>query len=115
MFTLKRIYEKASSQDGQRVLVDRLWPRGLSKEKAQLNFWLKEIAPSDDLRKWFSHDSGKWTEFEKRYRTELKAKREIVAQLEKLEQQHNHVTLLYGAKDVEHNNAVILKKFVESS
>jgi uncharacterized protein YeaO (DUF488 family) len=112
MFTIKRIYADASENDGQRVLVDRLWARGISKEKAHLDLWLKDIAPSDELRKWFSHDPKKWTEFEKRYKAELTTKNELIDQLKKLEKQHKQVTLLYGAKDTEHNNAVVLKKLL---
>ena len=114
MFSIKRIYEVADEKDGARVLVDRLWARGISKEKAQLDLWLKDIAPSDDLRKWFSHDPKKWNEFEKKYRAELTTKPELIDQLKKLEKQHQQVTLLYGAKDTERNNAVVLKSYLQS-
>jgi uncharacterized protein YeaO (DUF488 family) len=100
---IKRIYEEPSEVDGTRILVDRLWPRGMTKEKARVNLWLKEIAPSSGLRKWFNHDPKKWAEFQRRYLDELKT------QL-KQEAARGPVTLLFGARDVEHNEAVILQK-----
>lgn len=106
---LKRVYEQPTAEDGTRVLVDRLWPRGLTKEKARVDLWLKEIAPSTELRKWFGHDPTKWTEFKRRYRTELKQNKESVAQL-KAELKKGPVTLVYGAKDEEHNDAVVLQE-----
>jgi len=104
---IKRIYEKPDKEDGIRILVDRLWPRGLTKEKAAIDIWLKDIAPSQELRKWFGHEPGKWEEFRKRYRLELKEKEE---QLSLLKDQINKgtVTLLYGAGDEKHNQAVVL-------
>jgi uncharacterized protein YeaO (DUF488 family) len=104
---LKRVYEEPSKSDGTRILVDRLWPRGLTKEKAHVDLWLKEVAPSNDLRKWFSHDPKKWTEFKARYKDELKHN---TAQLALLKQAATKgpSTLLYGAKDTEHNEAVVL-------
>jgi uncharacterized protein YeaO (DUF488 family) len=111
--TLKRIYEKPLSSDGARILVDRLWPRGVSKEKARLHLWLKDIAPSTELRKWFSHDTKKWMEFKKKYKTELKANKMAVEELRKIIKKKN-VTLLYGAKDEEHNEAVIIKDYLEN-
>jgi uncharacterized protein YeaO (DUF488 family) len=108
MIKVKRIYDSSHEQDGYRVLVDRVWPRGVSKEKANLDLWLKEIAPSEELRKWFNHDQEKWEEFKKRYREELAGKQELLDQLRGLENQHKKVTLLYGAKDEEHNQAIIL-------
>ena len=104
---LTRAYEQPDAKDGERVLVDRLWPRGLTKEKARVDLWLKEIAPSGELRKWFGHDPAKWTEFKRRYRAELKANKEQVARL-KDEMEKGPVTLLYGAKDEQHNEAVVL-------
>lgn len=106
MFVAKRVYEPAAKDDGYRVLVDRLWPRGLTKEKAHVDLWLKEVAPSTELRNWFKHDPEKWPEFQKRYRAELK--REALDSLRKLEKQHKKVTLLYGAKSDERNQAVAL-------
>jgi uncharacterized protein YeaO (DUF488 family) len=109
----KRVYEHASEEDGFRVLVDRLWPRGLSKESAQIDVWLKEIAPSDNLRKWFSHDPKKWSEFKKRYREELKERKEIVSKIKSLEKEKKVITFLYSAKDKEHNNAVFLQEYMQ--
>jgi uncharacterized protein YeaO (DUF488 family) len=109
---LKRTYEPSESSDGYRVLVDRLWPRGVSKERAQVALWLKEIAPSDALRKWFAHDPKRWPEFQKRYRRELQARSELVAQIRKLEKEHKIVTLLFGARDEKHNQAVVLRDFL---
>lgn len=108
MVKLKRIYEPYNKQDGYRILVDRLWPRGVSKEKAHLDVWLKEIAPSTELRKWFSHDPKKWQEFEKRYKEELKNNSEVVEQLKDLEKKHKTITLLYRTKDTLHNEAKVL-------
>ena len=107
---LKRAYEAASDSDGTRVLVDRLWPRGVTKAKARIDVWLKDVAPSTQLRKWFGHDPGKWTEFQRRYRAELKGS-EALAELRKLARER-HVTLVYGAKDEEHNDAVVLAKLL---
>lgn len=108
MIKTKRIYDAASTDDGFRILVDRLWPRGVSKEKAHLDLWLKEVAPSTTLRKWFGHDPAKWSEFKKKYKEELQDKKEMIDQLKTLEKQHKAVTLLYGAKDTEHNEAIVL-------
>lgn len=112
MFTLKRVYDEPSPRDGFRVLVERLWPRGLSKERAQLDLWLKEVAPSPELRKWFHHDPEKWTEFQRRYAAELKDRKEAVRLL-KEKAKEGTVTLLYAAHDTEHNGALILKRFLE--
>ncbi len=114
MFKAKRVYELPKGEDGFRILVDRLWPRGMSKDKAQLDLWLKEIAPSDELRQWFSHESEKWQEFQKRYRSELLAKKCLVDQLRQLEKEKGTVTLIYSARDAEHNNAMALKTIVEN-
>jgi len=111
---LKRAYEKPSLSDGQRVLVDRLWPRGISKEKGRIDHWLKDLAPSDMLRKWF-HANGNWAAFKKRYFTELSTP-EASAALEVLYRllgEHPKVTLIYSSKDLEHNNAVALKELLE--
>src|SRR5690606_2066108 len=104
---IKRVYESAETSDGQRVLIDRLWPRGVSKAEARLDLWLKDIAPSDELRKWFGHDPERWKEFQERYRAELKDKGDAIAELEGLLAK-GKVTLLYGAHDEAHNNAVVL-------
>ena len=108
---VKRVYEAPDKADGQRVLVDRLWPRGVAKKDAALALWLKEIAPSDDLRKWFGHDPERWAEFQKRYRAELDGNEQAVAQLRDLLRE-GKVTLLYGAHDEAHNNAVALKEYL---
>ncbi len=108
---IKRVYEKPETQDGFRILVDRLWPRGLTKEKAAADLWLKEIAPTTELRKWFNHDPEKWKEFQKKYRQELKENKEAVSVI-KEHLKKGPVTLLYGAKDQEHNEAEVLKEFV---
>ncbi|WP_031501045.1 DUF488 domain-containing protein [Bryobacter aggregatus] len=107
----KRVYEKPGAEDGMRILVDRLWPRGLSKEKAHVDLWLKELAPSTELRKWFAHDPEKWVEFQKRYRLELKDHSEALEQL-KREVDQGPVTLLYAAKDESHNEALVLEKLM---
>jgi uncharacterized protein YeaO (DUF488 family) len=109
---IKRIYEDASAADGWRVLVDRLWPRGVRKEEAELDEWAKEITPSDGLRKWYGHDPGKWKEFSKDYRAELKEKTDELAQLiERCPEQT--MTLLFAAKDEAHSHAVILKEVLD--
>jgi uncharacterized protein YeaO (DUF488 family) len=104
----KRIYEDAANNDGYRVLVDRIWPRGISKEKAKLDEWMKEIAPSTELRKWFGHDSDKFEEFKKRYKDELGEHEDLLDQLAE-KSTEKKVTLLYGAKDEEHNQAAVLE------
>ncbi|RAJ08615.1 uncharacterized protein YeaO (DUF488 family) [Chitinophaga skermanii] len=109
---IKRAYEPASKLDGYRVLVDRLWPRGVSKEELQAAAWEKEVAPSNALRTWFHHEVTKWEEFEKRYVAELKvnpAVDELLASLQK----HTTITLLYAAHDEVHNNAVVLRSFLQ--
>ena len=108
---IKRVYEERVQNDGRRRLVDRLWPRGLSKEKAAVDIWLKEIAPSTGLRKWFGHDPAKWNDFQKRYIKELDANPEPVKIIKDLAKK-GAVTLLYGAKDEEHNDAVVLLKYL---
>ncbi|HEU4854835.1 MAG TPA: DUF488 domain-containing protein [Nitrosospira sp.] len=108
---LKRVYEPSDKNDGTRILVDRLWPRGMTKAKADVDIWLKELAPSAELRKWFGHDPDKWTEFKKRYRAELEENDEQLARLRE-EIKKGAVTLLYGAKDEEHNDAVALAEFL---
>jgi len=106
------IYEEPSADDGLRVLVDRLWPRGISKARAQVDRWEKDISPTTELRHWFGHDPAKWEEFLQRYRAELEDKKELLSQLRE-EADERTVTLLYAAKDEEHNNAVALKRYIE--
>jgi uncharacterized protein YeaO (DUF488 family) len=108
---IKRVYEKPSKEDGMRILVDRLWARGLTKQKAAIDLWLKDIAPSTELRKWFAHDPKKWTEFRKKYLQELKENKEQVSII-KEHLKKGTVTLVYGAKDEEHNEAQVLEELL---
>ena len=108
---IKRAYEKPDGEDGARILVDRLWPRGLTKEKARVDLWLKDVAPSTELRKWFAHDPAKWAEFRSRYQEELRRNEEQVSILRK-EAAKGTVTLVYGARDQQHNEAVILQRLL---
>lgn len=110
---VKRVYEQPAKEDGQRVLVDRIWPRGLSKAVAAVDLWLKEIAPSSALRTWFGHDPDRWDGFQKRYFQELDGNKEAVDKLIALARE-GPVTLLYGARDESHNNAVALKRYLMS-
>jgi uncharacterized protein YeaO (DUF488 family) len=107
MIKLERVYESASPEDGLRVLVDRLWPRGLTKERAAVDVWVKDVAPSTELRKWFGHDPATWKQFQIRYRKELREKKDILKDLK--QKSKGHVTLVYGARDEEHNEAMVLK------
>ncbi|MGC6770203.1 DUF488 domain-containing protein [Enterococcus sp. LJL128] len=113
MIYLKRAYEKPEAEDGCRVLVDRLWPRGVSKEKAQIDYWLKAAAPSKELRQWFNHDPEKFSEFKEKYKVELKENPVVVEQLLELTKKEK-VTLIYGAKNKKMNNAVVLKEVIEN-
>jgi len=110
---IKRAYVQADESDGTRILVDRLWPRGLTKEKAKIEIWLKDIAPSTALRKWFAHDPNKWAEFQARYAKELETNTAAVAQLKDLSKGQT-VTLVYAAKDELHNEAVILQRWLSA-
>jgi len=107
MVVVKRVYEPAAPSDGVRILVDRLWPRGLTKRAAAANEWLKEVAPSTELRKWFGHDPNKWPEFRRRYRSELRAHQDALHRIANLAARRR-VTILFGAKDSAHNEAVVL-------
>lgn len=111
-FTIKHANEPANAADGARILIDRLWPRGQSKEKLQLTAWVKDIAPSTGLRKWFGHDPDKWEEFRKRYRAELDANPDAVAELQALLKEHPNATLLFMAHDAEHCNATVLAEYL---
>ncbi len=111
MVNVKRIYDPVSSEDGKRIYIDRLWPRGLKKSDALFDEWLKEISPSTELRKWFGHDPAKWEEFKKRYKKELEDKKEIMEKLKK-EAKRKKITLLYSASETEHNNAIAMKEFL---
>ena len=106
---IKRVYEENSKSDGFRILVDRLWPRGLTKQVAQVDLWMKEIAPSNELRKWFGHDPARWEEFRRRYKAELATKRELVGKLRELARE-GPLTLVYSAHDEAHNQAVVLRE-----
>ena len=105
---IKRVYAPPSPGDGKRILIDRLWPRGVSKNSARIDVWLKDIAPSNRLRTWFNHDPDKWTEFAGRYRRELREKANVLQEL-RAEAGRGAITLLFAAKDEEHNNAVVLR------
>lgn len=111
---LKRAYEAPARSDGPRVLVDRIWPRGVAKKDADITHWLKGLAPSTELRKWFGHDPDKWPEFQERYLRELTGEEagEDLEKLKNLVEEHSRVTLVFAAKDTGHNNAVALKEFV---
>lgn len=110
---LKRAYEKPSAEDGKRILVERLWPRGLRKENAKVDEWLKEVSPSTELRKWYSHDQAKWTEFKTRYWSELDAEKVAVLGLAE-ESRVQRVTLLFGSKEEKLNSAAALKEYIET-
>ena len=113
MFRIARIYEPPRKSDGWRVLVDRLWPRGVRKEAGRVDEWMKEIAPSNELRKWFAHRADRWAEFQKRYRADLAKNKELFEMLRAMEKKHGTVTLLYAAKDEEHNQAVVLHSLLK--
>lgn len=112
MIRLKRVYEPPSRTDGTRILVDRLWPRGLTKERAAVTLWLKDVAPSTELRKWFGHAPTKWKEFQVRYRKELREKTDDLELLKQKSKVHT-VTLVYGARDEQHNEALVLKRVLQ--
>jgi uncharacterized protein YeaO (DUF488 family) len=113
MIRIKRAYDEPDREDGYRILVDRLWPRGISKEQLKADLWLREVAPSNELRKWFNHDPAKWEEFKKRYRQELAAN-PAFDQLKEIIKKEQIVTVLFGAADTQHNQAIALKEFLES-
>ncbi len=114
MIQIKRAYMEVKESDGFRILIDRLWPRGVSKEKLKIDLWLKEIAPSSELRKAFGHDPKKWKEFQTKYRDELKEKSELLTQIKKLEEELGNISLIYAAKDEKHNNAVVLLELLNN-
>lgn len=113
---IKRVYDEPEPQDGARVLVDRLWPRGISKERAHIDVWLKDLAPSNELRKWFGHEPEKFAEFRRRYEAELRSE-DAQAALRQLEDKAKQgpVTLVFAAHDVEHNNAVVLREYLQQA
>jgi uncharacterized protein YeaO (DUF488 family) len=110
---IKRVYERPDKDDGVRILVDRLWPRGLTRQKASVDLWLKQIAPSTELRKWFAHDPAKWKRFRGRYETEIRHKDDLVKVL-KQKARAGTITLIYGARNEKHNEALVLKHFLEA-
>lgn len=112
MIKVKRAYVKPTRDDGERILVERLWPRGLTKEQAKLDLWLKDIAPSTELRKWFGHDPDKWLEFRQRYRKELRQKTDLI-ELLKSKAKEGTITLIYAARDEAHNSALVLQQFLQ--
>ncbi len=112
MIRIKRVYEPAEPEDGRRFLVERLWPRGMKKESLPLDGWLKDVAPSDGLRRWFGHDPARWLEFQRRYAAELDTRPDALRPILEAER-HGTVTLLLSARDAEHNNAVALKAYLE--
>jgi uncharacterized protein YeaO (DUF488 family) len=111
MIRIKRIYEPASEADGFRLLIDRLWPRGISKEKAKIDLWLPNISPSAELRKWFNHEPEKWLEFQSRFLEELKEKNELIEEITTIINNNSTVTFLFAAKNEQHNNAVVLQQY----
>ncbi|MCB5952221.1 DUF488 domain-containing protein [Enterococcus sp. BWT-B8] len=113
MIYIKRAYEKPDKKDGYRILVDRLWPRGVTKEKAEIDCWMKAIAPSKELRKWFNHEPEKFSDFKEKYKKELLNEPETVQELSAILKQEPIVTFVYSAKDETMNNAVVLKEIME--
>jgi uncharacterized protein YeaO (DUF488 family) len=114
MIQVVRIYEPAKKNGGWRVLVDRLWLRGVKKENAHVDQWMKDIAPSEALRKWFGHKPERWLEFQRRYRAELAKKKELTTELRQAEKTHGTLTLLFGAKRKEHNQAIVLMNLLKN-
>jgi uncharacterized protein YeaO (DUF488 family) len=112
MIRIRRIYDPEEAGERYKVLIDRLWPRGISKEKAGWNEWMKEISPSHELRKWYNHDPAKWTEFKQRYKNELAPKQDELKRLKQLEIKHGTLILLYSSREEKYNNAVALKEFL---
>lgn len=114
MIRVKRIYEPSEDSDGFRVLVDRLWPRGLKRERAKIDLWLRELGPSNELRRWFQHDPEKWQEFKRRYTAELESRKSLMDQLHERARKQT-VTLLYGSREETYNNAHALKEYLEAA
>ncbi|MDE1874358.1 MAG: DUF488 domain-containing protein [Candidatus Micrarchaeota archaeon] len=110
---VKRVYEKRELADGKRILVDRLWPRGVKRSTQNLDDWMRDVAPSDELRKWFAHDPEKWEEFKKRYKEELRGNKKFYELVDMARK--SDITLVYSATDTEHNNAVALSEFVQEA
>lgn len=114
MIRVKRVYDERGTDEIRSILVDRLWPRGISKEKNRWDEWMKDISPTDELRKWFNHEPEKWDEFRERYKNELSSKKEELARLKRIEKESGTLTLLYSAKDEKYNNAVVLKEILDN-
>jgi uncharacterized protein YeaO (DUF488 family) len=115
MITLRRVYDQEEPGENYRVLVDRFWPRGISKEKAGWHEWVRAVAPSNELRKWYNHDPGKWEEFKRLYKEELSGKEELLHRLRQLEKEHGTLTLLYSSKEKELNNAAALREYLQKA
>ncbi|MGE5421038.1 MAG: DUF488 domain-containing protein [Chloroflexota bacterium] len=115
MIRIRRIYDPAAEAEHYKVYIDRLWPRGISKENAGWDEWVREISPGNELRKWFNHDPEKWAEFKRRYRKELVQKQDILQKLKNLEKKHGTLTLLYSSREEKYNNAVALKEILDKS
>ena len=113
MIKIKRVYDAPSANDGYRILVDRLWPRGMTKAKAKIDLWAKEVTPTDSLRKWYSHTPEKWPEFKKMYKNELKERLEELDKIKQIEKKKKTVTLVYAAKDTKHTHALVLLGILE--
>jgi len=113
LIKVKRVYDPPEEDDCFRILIDRLWPRGLSKQKAKLDSWMKDVAPTNDLRHWYSHEPEKWQEFQKKYKEELKPKRDLLLEIKRLEKEKGTITLVYSSREADINNAVALKIFLE--
>jgi uncharacterized protein YeaO (DUF488 family) len=112
MITIRRIYEESGPEERYKVLIDRLWPRGISKEKASWDEWMKDVAPSNELRKWYNHDAARWEDFKKSYKRELSDKQAELKKLKQLERMHGQLTLLFSSKEEEYNHAVALREFL---
>ncbi len=113
MIKVKRVYDECSEDDGVRILVDRLWPRGIGKDELKIDLWLRDIAPSNELRRWFGHRLKRWSEFKRRYHAELEEKKGLIKYIKELEKEKKTITLLYSAKDPIRNNAIALKEYLE--
>ncbi len=114
MLKVKRVYETASRSDGYRILVDRVWPRGMKKEDAKIDLWLKDVAPSSSLRKWFSHDKEKWDKFKEKYHKELDKKKDSVNEIFEKQGKRKNITLVFGSREEKYNNAVALKEYLQT-
>jgi uncharacterized protein YeaO (DUF488 family) len=114
MILIKRIYEEDAKKASFKVLVDRIWPRGIAKDEIKIDEWCKEVAPSTALRKWFNHDPEKWEPFREKYKVELNEREDLLSEIKQLERRHKKITLLYAAKDEKRNNAVVLKEVLDS-